>query len=69
MSKALRFSEKWFQRALWLVAIVFAFFLMAIGSQDIESITHTQELDELKKQERIYQTQIEQNVKPQIENC
>jgi hypothetical protein len=141
MSKALRFSEKWFQRALWLVAIVFAFFLMGIGSQvvddlpnverplelqdfyvniqqkvaldqeiksleqqsqdkydaidrtqllynaakqknnsaretfsnwlatrvvteqssqDIELITRTQELDELKKQERLYQTQIEQ---------
>ena len=28
MSKALRLSEKWFQRGLWLVALVFAGFLI-----------------------------------------
>ncbi|MBP6309631.1 MAG: hypothetical protein KA350_03055 [Arenimonas sp.] len=38
MSKALRFSEKWFQRALWLVAIVFAFFLIGIGSQIVDDL-------------------------------
>ena len=32
MSKALRWSEKWFQRGLWLVAIVFAGFLIGLGS-------------------------------------
>ena len=31
MSKALRWSEKWFQRGLWLVAIVFAGFLIGLG--------------------------------------
>lgn len=32
MSKSLRLSEKWFNRGLWLVAIVFAFFLTGLGS-------------------------------------
>ena len=32
MSKALRLSEKWFQRGLWLVAFVFAAFLIGLGS-------------------------------------
>jgi hypothetical protein len=32
MSKALRLSEKWFRRGLWLVAVVFAGFLIGLGS-------------------------------------
>ncbi|GAA3999202.1 zinc ribbon domain-containing protein [Comamonas faecalis] len=32
MSKALRWSEKWFHRGLWLVALVFAWFLIGLGS-------------------------------------
>lgn len=31
MSKALRLSEKWFRRGLWLVAVVFAGFLIGLG--------------------------------------
>ena len=31
MSKGLRLSEKWFRRALWLVAVVFAGFLVGLG--------------------------------------
>jgi hypothetical protein len=31
MSKSLRLSEKWFQRGLWLVAFVFAGFLIGLG--------------------------------------
>ena len=31
MSKALRLSEKWFHRGLWVVAIVFASFLIGLG--------------------------------------
>lgn len=31
MSKTLRLSEKWFQRGLWLVALVFAGFLIGLG--------------------------------------
>lgn len=32
MSKGLRLTEKWMQRALWLVAFVFAGFLIGLGS-------------------------------------
>ncbi|MDQ9171855.1 serine endopeptidase [Oxalobacteraceae bacterium R-40] len=32
MNKALRLSEKWFQRGLWLVALIFASFLIGLGS-------------------------------------
>lgn len=31
MSKSLRFSEKWFRRGLWLIALVFANFLIGLG--------------------------------------
>lgn len=31
MSRSLRFSEKWFRRGLWLVALVFAGFLIGLG--------------------------------------
>ena len=32
MSKSLRLSEKWFRRGLWLVSVVFAGFLIGLGS-------------------------------------
>jgi hypothetical protein len=32
MSKSLRLSEKWFRRGLWLIAVVFAGFLIGLGS-------------------------------------
>ncbi len=32
MNKALRLPEKWFRRGLWLVALVFAWFLIGLGS-------------------------------------
>ena len=32
LSKSLRLSEKWFNRGLWLVAVIFAGFLMGLGS-------------------------------------
>ena len=32
MSKTLRLSEKWFNRGLWLVAFLFAWFLTGLGS-------------------------------------
>ena len=31
MSKGLRLSEKWFNRGLWLIAIIFASFLIGLG--------------------------------------
>jgi hypothetical protein len=38
MSKSLRLSEKWFRRGLWLVALVFAFFLIGLGSTVISNL-------------------------------
>ena len=32
MNSAIRLSEKWFNRALWLIALVFAFFLIGLGN-------------------------------------
>ena len=31
MSKGSRLSEKWFQRGLWLIALVFAGFMVGLG--------------------------------------
>ncbi len=33
MSKGLRLTQKWMQRGLWLVALVFAFFLIGLGGR------------------------------------
>ncbi|MBN8557475.1 MAG: serine endopeptidase [Proteobacteria bacterium] len=49
MSKALRLSEKWFQRGLWLVALVFASFLIGLGSTvvgDLPRVEHRLALDD-----------------------
>lgn len=35
MSKGVRWSEKWFNRALWMVAIIFAWFLTGLGKSII----------------------------------
>ena len=49
MSKSLRLSEKWFRRGLWLVAVVFASFLIGLGSTivgDLPRVEHRLELDD-----------------------
>jgi len=49
MSKALRLSEKWFHRGLWLVALVFAWFLVGLGSTvvgDLPRVERQHTLDE-----------------------
>lgn len=49
MSKALRLSEKWFQRGLWLVALVFAGFLIGLGGNivgDLPQVERRRELSE-----------------------
>ena len=49
MSKALRLSEKWFQRGLWLVAFVFAGFLIGLGGTlvgDLPQVERYQSLDD-----------------------
>ncbi len=49
MSKSLRLSEKWFRRGLWLVALVFAGFLIGLGSTvvgDLPQVEHTFTLED-----------------------
>ncbi|MGJ7510466.1 serine endopeptidase [Variovorax sp. GT1P44] len=49
MSKSLRLSEKWFRRGLWVVAVIFAGFLIALGSTivgDLPRVEHRLELDD-----------------------
>lgn len=38
MSKSLRLSEKWFRRGLWLVAFVFASFLIGLGGTVVQNL-------------------------------
>lgn len=38
MSKGLRLSEKWFRRGLWVVALVFASFLIGLGGTIVEQL-------------------------------
>lgn len=49
MSKALRRSEKWFQRGLWLVALVFAGFLIGLGGTvvgDLPKVESVRSIDD-----------------------
>jgi hypothetical protein len=49
MSKSLRLSEKWFRRGLWLVALVFAGFLIGLGSAvvgDLPRVERSLQLDD-----------------------
>lgn len=43
MSKALRLSEKWFRRGLWLVAFVFAGFLIGLGGTVVGDLPRVEE--------------------------
>lgn len=38
MSRSRRLSEKWFNRLLWVIAILFAFFLIGLGGRIIEDL-------------------------------
>jgi hypothetical protein len=49
MSKVLRLSEKWFRRGLWLVAFVFASFLIGLGGtvvRNLPQIEHSYSLED-----------------------
>lgn len=43
MSKGLRLTEKWMQRGLWLVAIVFAGFLIGLGGKVVANLWDVEE--------------------------
>lgn len=67
MSKSLRLSEKWFRRGLWLVAVVFASFLIGLGSAvvgDLPQVENRLELDTF-----IAQPQKAQALRTQIEQA
>src|SRR5205823_10572505 len=38
MNKGLRLTERWMRYALWLVAFIFAGFLIGLGSQVVENL-------------------------------
>jgi hypothetical protein len=49
MSKTLRLSEQWFHRGLWLVAFLFAWFLVGLGSTivgDLPQVEESRSLDD-----------------------
>lgn len=43
MSRALRWSEKWFRFGLWIVAIVFASFLIGLGGNIVENLPRVEQ--------------------------
>ncbi|MFC3148550.1 serine endopeptidase [Piscinibacterium candidicorallinum] len=43
MSKGIRLSEKWFRRGLWLVAVVFAGFLIGLGGLIVSDLPRVEE--------------------------
>lgn len=43
MSKGLRLTEQWMQRALWLVALVFAGFLVGLGGLIVQNLRYVEE--------------------------
>jgi predicted RNA-binding Zn-ribbon protein involved in translation (DUF1610 family) len=47
MSNALRLSEKWFKRGLWLVAVVFAGFLVGLGGTIVGDLPKVEETKKL----------------------
>jgi predicted RNA-binding Zn-ribbon protein involved in translation (DUF1610 family) len=55
MSKSLRLSEKWFNRGLWLVAFLFAWFLTGLGSTlvgDLPQVEPTRTLEDFMDPQR-----------------
>lgn len=49
MSKGLRLSEKWFNRGLWLIAFIFASFLIGLGNaliHDLPQVQHDYRLED-----------------------
>ncbi|MBS0293667.1 MAG: zinc ribbon domain-containing protein [Proteobacteria bacterium] len=64
MGKALRLSEKWFRRGLWLVALVFASFLIGLGGTivgDLPKVERPLQLDDFL--DRVAAEQLRQRIK------
>jgi hypothetical protein len=49
MGKGLRLSEKWYKRGLWLVALVFASFLIGLGGQVVSNMRLIEPAPELEQ--------------------
>ncbi|MBA5687575.1 serine endopeptidase [Rugamonas apoptosis] len=49
MSKTLRRSQSWFQRALWLVAFAFAWFLIGLGGKLVDNLGSAEPLPSLEQ--------------------
>jgi predicted RNA-binding Zn-ribbon protein involved in translation (DUF1610 family) len=47
MRRSLRLSERWFHRGLWIVAVVFAFCLIGLGSIVVDDLPHVEHLAQL----------------------
>lgn len=56
MSKHLRLSEKWFNRGLWVISIIFAWFLIGLGSSVVNDLPRVEKY--LQKDDFIDQAQM-----------
>lgn len=69
MSKALRLPEKWFRRGLWLVALVFAWFLVGLGSLvvgDLPQVESVQRIEDFMPPERAAQVKLQRQTSEQL---
>jgi hypothetical protein len=49
MNASLRLSEKWFQRGLWLVALIFASFLIGLGNTIVRNLPQVEQAKTLEQ--------------------
>lgn len=64
MAKSLRLSETWFRRGLWVVALVFASFLIGLGSavvDDLPQVEQRLELDDFLDLSTVQPLRLEQD--------